>query len=115
MINKLSKPTILIVDKYFDRGKNVFGSVDDFIIEKAPAGEKLLAEIVIKKKPFGVVVGPEKYSDLLYKTMQKGSILARFGVGHDGVNLEKAHKAGIIVTNTPGILETSVAELTVFL
>src|SRR5699024_2332023 len=41
--------------------------------------------------------------------------LARFGVGCDGVDLEQAQEKKLFVTNTPGVLESTVAEFTVFL
>ena len=44
-----------------------------------------------------------------------GGIIARFGVGHDGIDKEKAKNKNIYVTNTPGVLDTSVAEHTVWL
>lgn len=37
-------------------------------------------------------------------------VLARYGVGVDAVDLEAAHRAGIIVTNTPGANSEAVAE-----
>ncbi len=37
-------------------------------------------------------------------------MLARFGVGHDGIDKAQATGAGILCTNTPGALDESVAE-----
>jgi phosphoglycerate dehydrogenase-like enzyme len=42
-------------------------------------------------------------------------VLARFGVGHDGIDKRKATAAGILCTNTPGVLDQSVAEHTMLL
>ena len=44
-----------------------------------------------------------------------GAILARFGVGHDGIDKPLARKHGIVVTNTPGALDISVAEHAIWL
>ena len=39
----------------------------------------------------------------------QGGVIARFGVGYDGVNLSLAAEKGIVVTNTPGALANAVA------
>ncbi|MEG3083110.1 2-hydroxyacid dehydrogenase [Sphingomonas sp. PB2P12] len=40
-------------------------------------------------------------------------IVANFGVGYDGIDAEAAATRGIVVTNTPGVLDEEVADLTV--
>jgi len=40
-------------------------------------------------------------------------IIASFGVGYDNIDTEAATRRGIIVTNTPGVLDEEVADLTV--
>ncbi|MBI5396778.1 MAG: hypothetical protein HZA91_15900, partial [Verrucomicrobia bacterium] len=42
--------------------------------------------------------------------LQGGALIARFGVGHDSINKPLARQHGILVTNTPGVLDVSVAE-----
>ena len=37
-------------------------------------------------------------------------MIARFGVGYDGIDTAKAASRGLICTNTPGVLDQSVAE-----
>ena len=39
-----------------------------------------------------------------------GGVVARFGVGHDGVDKAQAARRGILCCNTPGVLDNSVAE-----
>src|SRR5207247_9307149 len=39
----------------------------------------------------------------------------RFGVGHDSIDKAKATAAGLLCTNTPGVLNQSVAEHTMLL
>lgn len=39
-------------------------------------------------------------------------IISSFGVGYDNVDAEEAAKRGIVVTNTPGVLDDEVADLT---
>jgi lactate dehydrogenase-like 2-hydroxyacid dehydrogenase len=42
-------------------------------------------------------------------------IIANFGVGYDNLDVEAATERGIVVTNTPGVLDEEVADLTVAL
>jgi lactate dehydrogenase-like 2-hydroxyacid dehydrogenase len=47
----------------------------------------------------------------LMDALPKLEIIACFGVGVDGVDLEAARKRGVIVTNTPEVLDECVADL----
>lgn len=60
-------------------------------------------------------MGVLPYRGGLYDVLPRGGVIARFGVGHDGIDKEKATRAGILCTNTPGTLDQSVAELTILL
>jgi len=65
-------------------------------------------------------VGVVPYLGPLYESLEKvagpqGAIISRFGVGYDSIDLECARKHSVIVTNTPGVLDISVAEHTVWL
>lgn len=109
------KPVIVVIEEVYKKGKDVFGSISDMEIVIAPANEDSLSEIVSKKNAFAVVLGVEKYTGPLYEAMKKGGIIARFGVGCDGIDFEKVKHNNLYVTNTPGVLESTVAEFTVFL
>ncbi|MDP7396391.1 MAG: NAD(P)-dependent oxidoreductase [Lentisphaeria bacterium] len=61
------------------------------------------------------VVGVHPFVGAIYEAMPRGGVLARFGVGYDNIDLDKATAAGIIVTNTPGVLSHAVAEFTIYL
>jgi phosphoglycerate dehydrogenase-like enzyme len=61
------------------------------------------------------VVGPATYSGALYDALPPGGVIARFGVGHDGIDKARATEAGLLCTNTPGVLDQSVAEQTMLL
>lgn len=101
----------------YDKAKAVFGKAGggDRECLRAPAEEKHLAEFVVRHGIRHAVVGVERYARQLYETLPAGSVLARFGVGHDGIDKSKATEGGILCTNTPGVLDDSVAEHTLVL
>ena len=114
---------ILVTKKEY--GKAV-GSCTEFRKENilaAPCDEKSLAEAVRNQSARVVVVGVEPYAGPLYEALEKNgevgerpsALIARFGVGHDGIDKSLASKHGICVTNTPGTLSRSVAEHTFWL
>jgi lactate dehydrogenase-like 2-hydroxyacid dehydrogenase len=109
------KPVVVITEEEYKKGKDVFDSVPDIEIATAPADEHTLSEIIREKDAFAVVLGVEKYTGPLYETIKKGGLIARFGVGCDGVDFKKAKDNDLYVTNTPGVLESTVAEFTIFL
>lgn len=49
----------------------------------------------------------------LIDALPKLEIIASFGVGYDAVDVEAARRRGVIVTNTPGVLNDAVADLTI--
>ncbi|MBB4955161.1 lactate dehydrogenase-like 2-hydroxyacid dehydrogenase [Agrobacterium vitis] len=54
-------------------------------------------------------------SAALIDTLPNLQIIANFGVGYDGVDVEAAARRGIIVTNTPEVLDDEVADTTIAL
>lgn len=108
---------IAVTAKEYDKAEPIFRDAVkmDQDCLRAPAGESELAEFVLAMKIRHVIVGVEKYIGSLYKTMAAGGVIARFGVGHDGINKDLATQYGLLCTNTPGVLDDSVAELTMSL
>src|SRR3989440_11622923 len=54
--------------------------------------------------------GPMPVDGKLMDTLPKLEIIANFGVGVDAINLDDAKQRGIIVTNTPDVLNETVAD-----
>lgn len=81
--------------------------------EPVPADEAGLAAAIAKLGTRYAIVGVAPYTSALYAALPKGGVIARFGVGHDSIDKPKATAAGVIVTNTPGALDDSVAEMTI--
>jgi phosphoglycerate dehydrogenase-like enzyme len=80
-----------------------------------PGAEAALARAIVEHGARHVVVGSVKYEGALYDTLPRGGVIARFGVGHDAIDKKKATQAGLLCTNTPEVLDESVAEHAVLL
>jgi D-3-phosphoglycerate dehydrogenase len=61
----------------------------------------------------GYIAGLDEINRNVIQTTDQLRVIARYGVGVDGVDLEAAKEKGIVVTNTPGANSASVAELTI--
>ncbi|MEN6496636.1 MAG: NAD(P)-dependent oxidoreductase [Thermoguttaceae bacterium] len=114
------RETILVTEGPFAKGEAVFRAADTFDLQPAPQDESQLARMVVKRNCRAVIVGALPYVGPLYEALGRtgqgrGAILARFGVGHDSIDKTLAQEHQIVVTNTPGVLEASVAEHTLWL
>lgn len=58
----------------------------------------------------GVVAGVDTWDETVFRLAPRLKAIARFGVGVDNIDLEAAKKHGIIVSNSPGINSSAVAE-----
>jgi phosphoglycerate dehydrogenase-like enzyme len=101
---------VLVTEPEFNRAPAVFTSESRVRCVAAPAAEAEFAKAVVESHARHVVVGTLKYHSELYRAVGRGGVIARFGVGHDGVDKPKATAAGLLCTNTPGVLDQSVAE-----
>lgn len=111
---------VLVTQKEFAKAEQVFSSQQDFDVRCAPTEERSLADAVLAEKCRAVILGVESYSGPLYEALARtgqksGAIIARFGVGTDGIDKKLIRKHNIILTNTPGVLDISVAEHTIWL
>ena len=61
------------------------------------------------------VMGPTPVSSEIINILPNLKIIGNFGVGFDNIDVKKATKANIIVTNTPNVLNDEVADTTVAL
>jgi phosphoglycerate dehydrogenase-like enzyme len=111
---RMSTPIVAITELEYRKAAN-FAASADLLCVSVPEEEHALAEAILKLNARHVVVGLGAYRDELYSALPRGGVLARYGVGHDGIDREKASAAGLLCTNTPGVLDQSVAELTLFL
>lgn len=59
--------------------------------------------------------GERRVTRQLLARLPKVEIVSNFGVGYDAVDVAAAAERGIVVTNTPGVLDDDVADLTIAL
>jgi D-3-phosphoglycerate dehydrogenase len=81
----------------------------------SPPGEDEVARGVRENRARIVVLGTARYSGVLYAALAEQArpgpaLIARYGVGYDGVDLPRCRELNIIVANTPGTLDVSVSE-----
>src|SRR5260221_2333472 len=106
---------VLVTEPEFRRAESVLAAFSALRCVPAPPPEEELASAVRTSGARYVVVGSVPYRQALYASLPKGGVLARFGVGYDGIDLAKASAAGVLCTNTPDVLTASVAEHTMLL
>jgi lactate dehydrogenase-like 2-hydroxyacid dehydrogenase len=109
------RPVVLVTEPEFRRAEATFANAADVRCEPAPSDEAALAEAVRRSGVRHVVVGHLPYRGPLYQAVPRGGVIARFGVGFDGIDRTQATAAGLLCTNTPEVLDQSVAELTMLL
>mgnify|MGYP003693777239 CR=1 FL=1 len=110
-----SRPTVLVTESEYRKAEASFLSAPGLACRRAPDDEADLAAALRETPATYVIVGPRPYSGPLYEALPQGGVIARFGVGHDNIDKRKATAAGLLCTNTPGVLNQSVAEHTMLL
>jgi phosphoglycerate dehydrogenase-like enzyme len=114
------KETVIVIavtDIEYDKAQKVFEREvpEGMTCLRAPNEEAALAAFIAEQNANHAIVGLEPYRGPLYEALGSGSVLARFGIGHDGIDKDAATAAGVLCTNTPGVLDDSVAEHTIAL
>jgi phosphoglycerate dehydrogenase-like enzyme len=106
---------IPVTETEYYKGKPVFDSATDFAFVPVSAQEDQLARFIVKHQCQACVLGVEHYRKELYTALPKGGLILRFGVGTDGIDRKQLKENSILLANTPGTLDQSVAEHTIFL
>ncbi len=112
--------TVIVTQPEFAKAESVFCANSGLRTVAVPDDEDSLAQKVQTERCRAVIVGVQRYSGPLYQALGEsggmdGAIISRFGVGHDSIDKRLAHQHRIVVTNTPGVLDASVAEHTLWL
>src|SRR3990172_750403 len=107
------KPDVLIVGPMY---KPALDALDrEFTTHKlwlAPDRKALLASCADRVRGIATT-GFDGADAALIDALPKLEIISCFGVGYDAVDVEAAKRRRIIVTNTPGVLNDAVADLTI--
>jgi phosphoglycerate dehydrogenase-like enzyme len=106
---------VIVTEPEFEKAERVFAAPADLRCIAAPADEDHLASAIVRTGARAAIVGVQPYRDGLYAVLPRGGVIARFGVGHEGIDKGAATRAGLLCTNTPDTLHQSVAELTMLL
>ena len=107
------RPVVAVTELEYRKGGDVFSGASDFDMRSAPADEAELAAWIRANGASAAVVGTAPYRGELYRALPRGGVVARFGVGCDGIDRAAAAQAGVVCVNTPGVLDDAVAEFAV--
>jgi len=80
-----------------------------------PFGRPLTQDelIPLVKEVGGIIVGLDEIDERVMSHAPKLRVISKYGSGVNNIDLESATEKGIIVTNTPGVNSSAVAELTI--
>jgi len=111
---------VLVTETEYRKGEDVFSAAVGVQVEPVAEEEPVLAAAIRARRCRAVIVGVYPYRNELYEALAEAAgggpaLIARFGVGHDGIDKRQAVARGVWVTNTPGVLDQSVAEHTLWL
>ncbi len=114
------KEVVLVTQEEYVKAEEVFRAAADVDVRCVPSEEQALADAIIEQGSRAVILGINTYVGPLYDALattggSQGAIIARYGVGHDGVDKALSRKNNIVITNTPGVLDQSVVEHTIWL
>ncbi|MGC8972153.1 MAG: hydroxyacid dehydrogenase [bacterium] len=102
---------VLIVQPIHEAGMNLLKSAGfDIVYASSPNPEVVAREI---KGIDGVIVRTAPFTSEIINQADSLKVISRHGVGVDNIDLESASKRGILVLNTPGVNDVSVAEHTI--
>jgi lactate dehydrogenase-like 2-hydroxyacid dehydrogenase len=107
--------TVVITESEYQKAQAIFDETTGMAFVPVSDDEPALSDAIRRTGTRFAIIGHQPYVDELYRAVPAGGLLARFGVGHDGVDKAKATAAGIFCTNTPDTLVDSVAEHTIAL
>jgi lactate dehydrogenase-like 2-hydroxyacid dehydrogenase len=105
-----TKPIVLVTEPEYRKGQEAFEAASGFDCRRTSDREEDLAEAVRDSQATFAIVGNRPYTGPLYDALPAGGVVARFGVGHDGIDKSLATSRRLLCTNTPGVLDQSVAE-----
>ena len=106
-----TRPNVLVTEPEYRKGEDCFVAASELECRRTRDDEQELAAADTRcPGPLRDRREPASTREPLYEAMPAGGVIARFGVGHDGIDKARATAAQVLCTNTPGVLDQSVAE-----
>jgi lactate dehydrogenase-like 2-hydroxyacid dehydrogenase len=106
------RPVILTLGKIHPRVLERLTPV--FEVLQTPVGQSVDLSEADAARVGGIAVAGSVSADVMEK-LPNLQVIANFGVGYDGVDVAAAAQRGVIVTNTPDVLDDEVADTTIAL
>ncbi|MFA6508098.1 MAG: NAD(P)-dependent oxidoreductase, partial [Treponemataceae bacterium] len=103
-------PMLVLENHNYNRAKKSFDDSGLLREVVADLGWPRMLELQAKEGIDAFIISHERFPDEFYRKLKKGSLLIRYGVGYDAVPIALCKELGILVANTPGTLDQSVAE-----
>lgn len=108
------KSLVFVRELEYSKGEDVFDGVETIDFRAVECVEEDLAEQIRKESVRILIAGVERYEGPVYAALA-GGMIARFGVGVDGISRDLCERHNVILANTPGVLTESVAEHAIWL
>jgi lactate dehydrogenase-like 2-hydroxyacid dehydrogenase len=80
------------------------------ILAEAADKEAMIAEVAPRVRAVAVTGAPDHFDDARLAQFRKLEFVSSFGVGYDNIGVKQAAAQGVIVTNTPDVLNEEVAD-----
>lgn len=102
---------VVVTPRSFALHDEIEREVGEVRYQAGPLGADELIPLVADAD--GLLAGLDEIDERVLASAPRLRVVARYGVGVDRVDLEAAHRRGIVVTTTPGANANAVAELTI--
>ena len=113
----MKKPKVIITrrlqDRVEKRMKELFN--DDLSSAEYPISKQELLSAVKDAEILVPTIGDKIDASILSAASSKLKLIANYGAGYDHIDIKTASQRGIIVTNTPSVLTTDTADMTMAL
>ena len=81
--------SIVVTKTEYKKGQEAFENLrPGYVVITSDDAEQCLADTITRVGAKAVIVGPNTYKKQLYEALSPDGIIARFGVGTDGINFE---------------------------
>ena len=113
----MKKPKVIITRRLQDRVEKRMKELFNVDLSSAeyPISKKELLSAVKDAEILVPTIGDKIDASILSAASSKLKLIANYGAGYDHIDIKTASQRGIIVTNTPSVLTTDTADMTMAL